>query len=75
MRRIFILIKNIISIPYRLLFTKIAVFAALQQSTVDKRAAICNGCRFYRSEIGKYSYVGENTFITNTKIGRFTSIS
>lgn len=75
MRRLLILIKNIIAIPYRFLFTEISIFSVLQESKVDRNAAICKGCRFYRSEIGKYSYVGNNTFINNTKIGNFSSIS
>lgn len=75
MSRIKVLLKNIISMPYRMLFTKISVFAGLQNSKVDKNAAICRGTRFYRSDIGKYSYVGNNTFITNTHIGKYTSIS
>jgi len=74
-RRLKILILNILSIPYRILFTHISVFAGIQDSVVEKRAAICKGVRFYRSRIGKYSYVGNNTFITNTHIGNFTSIS
>ncbi|MDO4599057.1 MAG: CatB-related O-acetyltransferase [[Ruminococcus] gnavus] len=75
MRRLKILILNILSIPYRILFTHISVFAGIQDSVVERRAAICKGVRFYRSCIGKYSYVGNNTFITNTHIGNFTSIS
>ncbi len=75
MRRLWVLLKNIFFIPFRLLFTNISVFAALQNSTVHKKAAICSFSKFYRSEIGKYSYVGTHTFITNTHIGNFTSIS
>ncbi len=75
MRRLIILVKNFLSIPYRILFTNISAFAGLQDSYVDKKAAICSGSRFYRSEIGKYSYVGKNTFVTNCSIGSFTSIS
>ena len=75
MSKMKVLIKNVISIPYRLFFTKISIFAGLQDSRVDKKSAICKGVRFYRSNIGKYSYVGNNTFITNTHIGNFTSIA
>lgn len=75
MRRLRILLKNLLSIPYRLFFTKISVFAGIQESKVDKQAALCSGIRFYRSFIGKYSYVGKNTFVTNTHIGNFTSVS
>ncbi len=75
LRRLIILLNNLVSIPYRLLFTRISVFAGLQNSKVDKKAAICSGVRFYRSEIGKYSYIGKNTFVTDCRIGSFTSIS
>jgi len=75
MRKLIIFLKNIISIPYRLFFTKISILAALQDCKVDKSAAICSGVKFYRSEIGKYSYIGNKTFITDTKIGNFCSIA
>lgn len=75
MRRLKILFKNIIKIPYRFLCTKIAITVVLQDSVVDKKAAICGKTRFYRSSIGKYSYVGNHCFINNTTIGNFTSIS
>ncbi len=75
MRRLKIAILNILSIPYRLFFTKISVSAGLQDAKVHKKSAICSGARFYRSEIGKYSYIGNKTFVTNTKIGAFTSIA
>ena len=74
LRRIKVLISNIICIPKRILFTHISPFAALQESTIDKKAAICSGVRFYRSTIGKYSYVGNNSFVTDSEIGSFTSI-
>lgn len=70
-----VFIFNVLGIPYRLLFTHISPLAALQDSKVDKKSAICKGVRFYRSQIGKYSYIGDNSFITNTHIGAFSSIS
>ncbi|MCD8328859.1 MAG: CatB-related O-acetyltransferase [Ruminococcus sp.] len=74
MRRLLVLIKNILSIPKRL-FSHIALFAVLQEAEVDKTAAICSGVRFYRGRIGKYSYIGNNSFVSDTDIGNFTSIS
>lgn len=74
MRRLLVLLKNIISIPARL-FSHKALFCVLQEATVDKRAAICSGVRFYRGKIGKYSYIGNNSFVCDTDIGNFTSIS
>lgn len=74
MRRLLVLIKNILGLPHRLLFTKIALFAVLQDAQVDSHAAIFCGTKFYRSSIGRYSYVARNCFVTDTKIGSFTSI-
>lgn len=74
MRRLGVLLKNIISIPTRL-FRHIAVFAVLQQSYVDRTAAICSGVRFYRGRLGRYSYIGNNSFVTDAIIGSFTSIA
>lgn len=74
MRRILVFLKNIISIPKRLL-SHISVFCILQDAIVDKKAAICSGVKFYRGKIGKYSYIGNNSFVTDTEIGNFTSIS
>ena len=42
---------------------------------MDKTAAICSGVKFYRGKIGKYSYIGNNSFVSDTNIGNFTSIS
>lgn len=74
MRRLLVLIKNILSLPKRLT-SHIALFCILQESVVDKTAAICTGVRFYRGKIGKYSYIGNNSFVSDTDIGNFTSIS
>ena len=43
--------------------------------SVDKTSAICSGVRFYRGKIGRYSYIGNNSFVIDTDIGSFTSIS
>ncbi len=51
------------------------MFAVLQEAQVDKHAAICSGTKFYRSSIGRYSYLGRDCFITDAKIGSFTSIA
>lgn len=74
MRRIIIMLKNILSVPARLLFTKISIFAILQETNVDNRAAIAMGVKLYRSTLGKYSYINRNCFITDTSIGKFCSI-
>ena len=74
MRRIIVLLKNIFSIPKRL-FSKVSILSVIQDSVIDKNAAICSKTKFYRSEIGKYSYIGRNCFVTDVSIGNFTSIS
>lgn len=74
MRRLLVFLKNVLSIPRRL-FSHIALFCVLQEAEVDKTSAICSGVRFYRSKIGKYSYIGNNSFVSDTDIGSFTSIS
>lgn len=74
MRRLLVLLKNILSLPKRLV-SHIALFCVLQEAVVDKTAAICSGVRFYRGKIGKYSYIGNNSFVSDTNIGNFTSIS
>lgn len=74
MRRLLVLLKNLLSLPGRLL-GHVALFCVLQETTVDKTAAICSGVRFYRGKIGKYSYIGNNSFVSDTDIGNFTSIS
>lgn len=74
MRRLLVLLKNLLSLPKRLA-SHIALFCILQEAVVDKTAAICSGVRFYRGKIGKYSYIGNNSFVSDTDIGSFTSIS
>ena len=74
MRRIIVLLKNILLWPKRLT-SHIALFCVIQEAVIDKTAAICTGVRFYRGKIGKYSYIGNNSFVCDTDIGNFTSIS
>lgn len=74
MRRLLVLIKNILALPKRL-GSHIALFCVLQEAIVEKTAAICSGVRFYRGRIGKYSYIGNHSFVSDTDIGNFTSIS
>ena len=74
MRRLLVVLSNIIRLPKRF-FSKVSILALLSDSQVDETAAICAGARFYRSRLGRYSYVGRTTFITNTNIGNFCSIA
>jgi acetyltransferase-like isoleucine patch superfamily enzyme len=73
MRRVIIALKNIISLPLRL-FSKVSIFTIIQNSSIDKTSAISSGTKFYRSTIGRYSYIGRNNFIIDTAIGNFCSI-
>lgn len=75
MHRLWVAIKNIFEIPYRIFFTHIAALCVLQDVDIHKTAAICTGVKFYRGKIGKYSYIGNNSFVSDTDIGNFTSIS
>ncbi len=74
MRRLLVLLKNLLGLPARLC-SKVSLLALLSDAQVDKKAAIHSGTRFYRSSIGKYSYLARGCFVTNARIGNFTSIA
>ncbi len=74
MRRLLVLLKNIASIPGRF-FNHISFLCILQDVDIDKTAAVCSGVRFYRGRLGRYSYIGNDSFVTDADIGNFTSIS
>lgn len=74
MRRLFVFLRNLLSIPKRI-FSNVSLFVVLQDAEVDNTAAICSGVRFYRGKLGKYSYIGNNSFVCDADIGNFTSIS
>ncbi|MFS0774809.1 CatB-related O-acetyltransferase [Neobacillus sp. 3P2-tot-E-2] len=74
MRRLLVLLKNMLSVPSRL-FKHISILAILQDDEIDNTAAICSGVKFYRGKIGKYSYIGNNSFVIDSTIGNFTSIA
>ena len=74
MRRLIILIYNIILIPYKVL-NRISVFTIIQDSQIAKKSAIKSKVKFYRSNIGRYSYISFGTYVESTSIGNFTSIS
>lgn len=74
MRRLLVFLGNLINFPKRI-FSNVSILSILQSANIDKTAAICSGVRFYRGSIGKYSYIGNNSFVNDTDIGKFTSIS
>ena len=54
---------------------KTCLSAMVINSDVEDTAAIRQNARFYNSSLGRYSYVGRETLVQNTKIGDFCSIS
>lgn len=74
MRRAGILLRNLIGLPKRF-FSRVSVLALLSDSQVDATSAVCSGTRLYRSSVGRYSYIGRNSFVTNCVIGNFCSIA
>ena len=61
------------SYPLRL-FTKVSVTAIVVDSEVDRNAALDAGVRFYRSSLGRYSYVARGSFVESASVGCFCSI-
>lgn len=50
-------------------------FAAIRESKIHKTAKVCSGSYLVRTNLGKYSYVGNFCTIINTSIGNFCSIA
>lgn len=73
MRRMLVIMKNLVNMPKRI-FSKISIFAVIQDSKINEKAAISAGTKFYRSYIEKYSYIGRDNFIIDTEIGKFCCI-
>lgn len=74
MNKIFILLKNLISVPFRL-FSKKTVFCIISNSNIHKSCAIKSGTRIYNSTLNKYTYIGRNGLVQNSEIGSFCSIA
>lgn len=73
-RRVKILIKNIMQIPFRLK-NNVSLTALLQESTLGKNIIIGGRVKFYRSQLGDHSYVQSGSFVCDCEIGKYTSIS
>ncbi|MGN0707580.1 MAG: CatB-related O-acetyltransferase [Faecalibacterium sp.] len=73
-RRMRVLLDNIISIPWKRKHG-VAISAILQNATVDNNVKIHSKAKFYRSRIGAFSYIGPNSFVADSEIGKYTSIS
>lgn len=54
---------------------KILQPSAITKSVIDKKSAICSGSQVNYSVIDRYSYIGYNCFLLNSKIGPFVSIA
>lgn len=72
-RRLIAGLKMLELYPLRL-FNKVAFSSIVVDSTIDKNAALDSKVRFYRSTLGRYSYVSRGTFVESSKIGSFCSI-
>lgn len=48
---------------------------ALRSCSVDKTSKVCSGSELNRVTMGRYSYVGNNCFMVNVRIGSFCSIA
>lgn len=59
---------------YSKFFKKIVRGCCVIDSIVDKTAHIDSATEFHYSELGRYSYVGYDSQVFNTKIGAFCSI-
>ncbi len=73
-RRVRSLLKIAISYPKQLL-SKSSASAVIIDSAVDSTAALDARVRFYRSALGRYSYIGRGSFVESAQIGAFCSIA
>lgn len=48
---------------------------SIRDSMIHKKAKVCSKSNIIRTELGQYTYVGINTTIADTKIGKFCSIA
>lgn len=74
MEKLIFLIQTTLLFPLRL-FSKISPFALIRNSKVEKTAAVGFGSRVYGSSIGRYTYIGRNSTVCNTRVGNFCSIA
>ena len=72
-RRLHAGLRMLASYPLRL-FTKVSATAIVVDSEVDRTAAFDAGVRFYRSSLGRYSYVARGSFVESASVGCFCSI-
>lgn len=66
---------QICNYPKRIINKNISLFALVKNSSVSKKSRISPFTKFYSSKIDDYSYIGWNTIITDTEIGKYCSIA
>lgn len=71
--RLKMLLKAISTYPKRIV-SNIAFSAIVVDSSIAEDAALDSRVRFYRSTLGRCSYVGRGSFIESTEVGAFCSI-
>lgn len=74
MKNLKIIIEWLVSFPSKIR-GKISIFSLVKNSVISKSSAVGRNCRIYDSLIEENSYVGNNTIVINTKIGKYCSIS
>lgn len=72
-RRLRVGTSMLVEYPRRL-FSKVSLSAVVICSQIDKTAALDSRVRFYRSTLGRYSYVARGSFVESADIGCFCSI-
>ncbi|MGL9767769.1 CatB-related O-acetyltransferase [Enterococcus mundtii] len=73
MNKAVFLLKNILQIPSRLI-NRQALNVLIRDSNLSKKVKVLSGGRVYWSTINDYSYIGNNTRVFNTSIGKYCSI-
>lgn len=49
--------------------------SSMRNCKLDKKSKVIGGCTLLNVSLGKYSYIGRNTIISNTEIGSYCSIA
>lgn len=74
MRKLILLITNIIYIPIRI-FSKVSPFTLIRNCKISKKSSVKGGTRIYSSTFNDYSYIGRNCLVTETDVGKYCSIA
>ena len=53
----------------------IAFSAQVEYSKVSRKAKVWNHCKLFHVEVGDYSYIGPNTRLIHTHVGKYCSIA